>query len=109
MHPTEPLIPRTQLLQELGISDSSERRLRQRSQDWPPHLTIGNRVYYRRCQIESWIAVREATSGRPGIPPEVHQALDQRAAELARSAPALTPREVVELREVFSRPAGGAS
>jgi hypothetical protein len=112
MHPTDQLIPRAQLLQELSISDSSERRRRKAGGDnWPPHITIGKKVYYRRCRVDEWIARREARAdvANHDLPQEVEQALDRRAAELAAAAPALTPQRKIALRSVFPRPAGGGS
>ena len=45
------LVSRKQLLTELDISDSSERRGRRGNHEWPPHLRIGTKVYYRRAAI----------------------------------------------------------
>jgi len=111
MQPTDQLIPRAQLLDELCISDSSERRRRKAGRDWPAHITIGKKVYYRRSRVDEWIAQREACAdiAAPNFPQEVEQALDRRAAELAAAAPTLTPQMKIALRSVFSRPAGGGS
>ncbi len=54
------LIDRKQLITKLGISDNSERRARQRGGDWPPHLLIGAKVYYRVGAVNDWILRREA-------------------------------------------------
>lgn len=112
MQPTDQLIPRAQLLRELCISDSSERRKRKEGGDtWPAHITIGKKVYYRRSRVDEWIAQREACAdiAAQNFSDEVDQALDRRAAELAAAAPALTPQMKIALRSVFSRPAGGGS
>lgn len=111
MQPTDQLIPRAQFLEELCISDSSERRRRKAGGDWPAHITIGKKVYYRRCRVDEWIARREACANVTAhdFPQEVEQALDRRAAELAAAAPALTPQRKIALRSVFSRASGGGS
>jgi hypothetical protein len=54
------LIPRGQFLTELGISDSNERRQRKEGHPWPPHLRIGNKVYYRRSAVEDYLRAQEA-------------------------------------------------
>jgi hypothetical protein len=56
------LMTRRQFLKQLGISDSSERRGRTGGGEWPPHLLIGKRVYYRRESLDDWLRQREAAS-----------------------------------------------
>jgi hypothetical protein len=56
------LIPRSELLKQFQISDASERRQRSSAADWPPHVLIGKKVYYRRSQIEAWLRRRESES-----------------------------------------------
>ena len=56
------LMTRRQLLKELGISDSSERRGRTGGGEWPPHLLIGKKVYYRRESLADWLRHREAAT-----------------------------------------------
>jgi hypothetical protein len=56
------LIPRSELLKQLHLSDASERRQRVAGADWPPHVLIGRKVYYRRSQVEAWVLRREAAS-----------------------------------------------
>ena len=53
---------RRQFLKELGISDSSERRGRAGGGEWPPHLLIGKKVYYRRESLDDWLRHREAAT-----------------------------------------------
>ena len=67
------LISRKQFLGLLAISDSNERRKRRASQAWPPHLRIGNKVYYRRAAVEDDLRAQElaeepcpASSDHPG-------------------------------------------
>ena len=109
MQPTEQFIPRAQFLEELCISDSSERRQRKAGGDWPAHITIGKKIYYRRCRVDEWIARRESCAdvAAQDFTQEVEQALDRRATELAAAAPALSPQRKIALRSMFSRPAGG--
>jgi hypothetical protein len=56
------LITRRQFLKELKISDSSERRGRTGGGEWPPHLLIGKKVYYRRQSLDDWLRHREAAT-----------------------------------------------
>ena len=56
------LIPRAELLKKFQISDASERRRRSGAADWPPHVLIGKKIYYRRSQIDAWLRRREAES-----------------------------------------------
>ena len=56
------LVPRTILLDEFGISDSSERRRRREGADWPPHLLIGRKVLHRRESLSDWLHRRESTT-----------------------------------------------
>ena len=62
-------ISRRQFLDMLGISDSNERRQRREGHPWPPHLRIGNKVYYRRSAVEDWLRRQEAICN--STPPEV--------------------------------------
>ena len=56
------LVPRAELLKQFRISDSSEWRQRNGAADWPPHVVIGKKIYYRRSQIDAWLRRREAES-----------------------------------------------
>ena len=64
MFPTGDLMSRAQILDHLGISDSSERRRRKNDPSWLPHICLGSKVYYRRSSIEAWLDQREATCRR---------------------------------------------
>lgn len=64
---TNELMDRKTFLEHCKVSDSSERRGRQRGDDWPPHLLIGTKVYYRTASVEDWILRREAQC-RASIP-----------------------------------------
>jgi hypothetical protein len=101
------LVPRTMLLDEFGISDSSERRLRREGADWPPHLLIGRKVYYRRESLSDWLHRRESTT-RPAQrssdrsdDPEVITAVLRKAKVLAESAPPLTTEQALLLRHLI--------
>ncbi|MCX5044067.1 hypothetical protein OG921_12915 [Aldersonia sp. NBC_00410] len=61
MNPTGDLLSRKQFFEALGISDSNERRKRQDGgPDWPPHLYIGRKVFYRREAVAAWLLRQEA-------------------------------------------------
>jgi hypothetical protein len=101
------LVPRTNLLDEFGISDSCERRQRKEGTDWPPHLLIGRKVYYRRESLSHWLRQRES------VPKTFNQGLDRsddaeamttalrQAKVLADSAPPLTPEQTLLLHQLM--------
>ena len=62
MDADDALVPRAELLKQFRISDSSERRQRNGAPDWPPHVVIGKKIYYRSSQIDAWLRRREAQS-----------------------------------------------
>ena len=45
------------------LSPSCERRHRRGQHDWPPHLEIGRKIFYRRASVVQWLEHREATQG----------------------------------------------
>lgn len=45
------------------LSPSCERRHRRQQQDWPPHVEIGRKVFYRRAAVMRWLELREAKQG----------------------------------------------
>jgi len=51
---SDTMMPSAELRDELGISESTERRLRQRK-DWLPHVHIGREIFYLRAAIKSWL------------------------------------------------------
>lgn len=106
---TEVLVPREQVLKRLNVSDSTERRRRQTSQNWPAHVKVGNRILYSESSVNRWIAAQEATNTVGIFSPDIQAAIERRAAELVAQAPPLTPQQVVRLREIFANPAGGGS
>jgi hypothetical protein len=108
------LVTRRQFLKKLGISDSSERRGRTGGGEWPPHLLIGKKVYYRRESLDDWLRHREAaTQSVPREPvdgngdAEVMTAILRRAKVLADAAPPLTSQQVLLLRSIFANRAEG--
>jgi hypothetical protein len=60
VNPTDELISRKQFIAELGISDSTERRARAGTHDWPPHLCIRKKLYYRRSAVDDFLRRQEA-------------------------------------------------
>jgi hypothetical protein len=44
----------------MHISVSGEREHRRVDDDWPPHITIGQKVFYRRATVMEWLARKEA-------------------------------------------------
>ena len=108
--PTGELVPRRQLLEELGLSDSSERRKRQGDGDWPPHLCIGTKVYYRRSAVDDYLRRQEAicqTRRTGGIDDETMRAVLQRAKDLVEDAPELSAQQVLLLQSLFATTGGG--
>jgi hypothetical protein len=68
MNPPNELVPRALLIDEFRISDSCERRRRKEGVDWPPHVLIGRKVYYRRESLCDWLLQRESiVPGRGGV------------------------------------------
>ena len=55
-HSDNELMPLSEFLQETGMSQSTERRLRQEQEDWPPHLSLGKRIYYLRSGWADWLS-----------------------------------------------------
>lgn len=45
------------------LSPSGERRHRLERGDWPPHVEIGRRIFYRRAAVMSWLERQEAKQG----------------------------------------------
>lgn len=84
MNDSEEIAPRKQICEEFRISPSTERRMRQEEPDWPPHLRIGRKIFYRREGVRQWLARREASAG-------------------VANAPAFTPEQATWLQTVFSQ------
>lgn len=95
------------------LSPTCERRHRRERDDWPPHVEIGRKIFYRRTGVMDWLARQEANlAGVLGLGADLggtrqqDVAIQKRAAELAASAPALTVEQVVWLRAVFASGVG---
>jgi predicted DNA-binding transcriptional regulator AlpA len=116
MHPNKQFLSRAEVLELTGVSDSTERRRRNDEYDWPPHVRIGGKVCYPAAGVDEWLELKGAGGGRAssgrehiGLPSDLNDVIQRRAAELASQAPPLTARQVIWLREVFARPEGGKS
>ncbi|GAA3418832.1 hypothetical protein GCM10022140_25750 [Rhodococcus aetherivorans] len=48
----------------MGISSAGEIRGRTGGREWPPHVRIGHKVYYRREAVEQWLREQEQAGGR---------------------------------------------
>ena len=42
------------------LSRSGERNHRREKEDWPPHIEIGRKVFYRRAAVMDWLHRQEA-------------------------------------------------
>jgi hypothetical protein len=98
------------------LSPTCERRHRCEQDDWPPHVEIGRRIFYRRAGVMNWLARQE--TNRAGVhdlgadlggAPELDAAISRRVSELAANAPALTAEQVVWLGAVLDSGGGGQS
>lgn len=47
------------------LSLSGERNHRRRQDDWPPHVQIGRKVFYRRAGVMDWLERQESKQVRP--------------------------------------------
>lgn len=45
------------------LSPSGERRNRHEQVDWPPHVEIGRKIFYRRAGVMQWLERQEAKQG----------------------------------------------
>ena len=102
------LIPRAELLKRLQISDASERRRRTGGADWPPHLLIGTKIYYRSSQIDAWVRRREAASPRSGDEATFESVVRQ-AKKLADRAPSLSAQQQAVIETLLAIPAEAES
>jgi hypothetical protein len=103
------LVTRTILIDEFGISDSCERRRRKQGTDWPPHLLIGRKVYYRRESLSDWLRQRESAPQAVRDRTDEAEAMTtvlRQAKVLADSAPPLTPEQALLLRQLMRDMAG---
>jgi hypothetical protein len=47
---------------ERGIDPDTEARARQQHWDWPPFISLGNRIFYSRQRTAEWFAEQDAKS-----------------------------------------------
>ena len=94
MHQNAQFMTREQFCKELNLSLGTERRLRQAGQDWPPHLRIGRKIFYRRDGVRQWVARKEVAA--PGI-------------GSAASLTVLTPDQITWLQNFFGSLSGDAA
>ena len=45
------------------LSPSGERRQRRGKADWPPHIKIGRKIFYRRAGVMDWLERQESKQG----------------------------------------------
>lgn len=64
----EQLLSRAQVIQRMGISDSTERRMRKGAHSWPAHVRLGDRVLYRESAVSEWVADQESSPSPPTQP-----------------------------------------
>ena len=102
------LIPRAELLKRLQISDASEWRQRSGGADWPPHLLIGTKIYYRSSQIDAWVRRRESASLRCGDDATFESVVRQ-AKKLADRAPSLSAQQQAVIETLLAIPAEAES
>lgn len=55
----EQLRSRAKVIQRMGISDSTERRMRNGGHSWPVYVRAGHRVLYRESAVSEWVAAQE--------------------------------------------------
>jgi hypothetical protein len=53
-------VPRVEWLREFGVNDRQEKRARALRLPWPPHVTLGRRVFYSRQRTLEWFTAQEA-------------------------------------------------
>lgn len=53
----------SEFLGESGMSPSTERRLRNEEEDWPPHVVIGKKIFYLRSGWADWLTRRAGLNG----------------------------------------------
>ena len=64
----EQLLTRAQVIRRMGISDSTERRMRRSGHSWPAHIRLGHRVLYRESAVSEWVAAQESiTAENPQV------------------------------------------
>lgn len=110
------LIPLEEFRDQLGISVSTERRLRQqKGHGWPPRILVGRRVFYWRQGVLDWLAGQLADEdfdqSEPipaGAGAEIAPELDESAQVLTAGrpleAPTFTAEQISWMRAFFAHP-----
>ena len=80
----------------LHLSPSGERRMRGEQQDWPPHLSLGRKVFYFRDGVRDFLMRR--LGAQVGVQPEGGVAVVPDSGGLGGRAPAFTAEQLVWLR-----------
>jgi hypothetical protein len=109
VNPTDELLSRKQFIAELGISDSTERRARAGTHDWPPHLCIRKKVYYLRSAVDDFLRRQEelcnaglSSSADRKLIDESAMAAHHVAKELAADVSPLTPRQIALMKSLLA-------
>ena len=58
-------VPRVEWLREFGVNDRQEKRARALGLPWPPHVTLGRRVFYFAAAHAG--VVHRAGGQEPGV------------------------------------------
>jgi len=91
----------------LHLSPSGERRLRSEQGDWPPHISVGRKVFYFRDGVRSFL--KRLLGAQVGVHPDGGATAEPDAGGLATPAPALTAEQMKWLQVAFFRPPGNAN
>ncbi len=59
-------VSRAEWLVEFGVKDRQEKRARALQLPWPPHVQMGNRIFYSRQRTQEWFEAQEAKSASGG-------------------------------------------
>ena len=98
----DPLMGLAEFRKLFRLSPSGERRMRNEQQeDWPPHITIGRKIFYFREGVRDFLARQQAA--RAGVDPELVVPAGSRAGEPALRAPAFSAEQIDWLQGVLGR------
>lgn len=56
----DPLLALGEFRELLHLSPSGERKKRREQDDWPPHLVIAGKIFFRRSAVTDWLERQEA-------------------------------------------------
>jgi len=60
--PPKELMALSEFLGKTGLSPSTERRLRNAEEDWPPYVVLGKQIFYLRTGWSDWLARRSGAN-----------------------------------------------